>query len=181
MKKLLALILVVLLSSPVVAKKPSEHSYSLIKIYTPKEGSEERTKILNGGANWDSPDVHYRPYLKVMKLRAATLMDPQIWETQDWGIAFLQYQSDQYKGKPTSIGYVLITRNEAGEWKERWSFGDSGGTKNCEVMFDHFMTAQKFMLRRGLDPKKFAPELLPLLKDVEQTMREYQGDCVGDF
>ncbi len=164
-----------------VSAEPSDHSYSLIKIRILKKESDERTKILNAGANWDQPDMHYRPYMKVMALRAADLLDPHIEKTGDRGIAFLKFQYDQYKGKPTGIGYVIVTRNDAGEWKRRWSFDDGGGSRDCAQMFDHMMTARKFMLEHGLDPKKFAPELLPVQQDIETSMREYQGECSGDF
>jgi hypothetical protein len=163
------------------ADKPRDHSYSLIKIYTPKQGSEARTKILNAGANWDTPDPHYRPYMKVIAIRAATMMDPQIWETGDWELAFLKYQYDQYQGKPTGIGYSLVTRNEAGIWTKRWSLDDGGSTVACSAMFDHLNDARKMIAQRGLDPAKFAPELAALEKEVIQEMRKYQGVCVGDF
>jgi hypothetical protein len=162
-------------------KKPSDHSYSLIKTYTPKDGSEERTKILNAGANWDTPDPHYRPYMKVMALRAATMMDPQIWETEHWGIAFLKFQYDQFKGQPTGVGYVIVARDEAGAWSRKWSFDDGGSTSLCDAQLDHFNTARKMIAKHGLDPKKFAPEILMLEDEATQTMREYSGVCTGDF
>jgi hypothetical protein len=178
--RLLVVISMVFGHAPLWAK-PSDHSYSLIKIYTPKAGSAERTKILNKAANWDVPDLHYRPHMKVMALRAAVLMDPQIWETEDWAIAFLKYQYDAYKGKPVGIAYSIVTRNEAGEWQKRWSFDDGGTDQNCDAMYDHMIAARKMIARRGLDPRKFAPELVALQHDVEQTMREYKGICIGDF
>ncbi len=163
------------------ARKPSSHSSSLIQTYVPKKGGEERTQILNAGANWDVPDLHYRPYMKVLALRAAKLRDLKIAETGDWKIAFLQYQYDQFQGIPTGVGYVIVKRNEAGEWTKLWSFDDGGGARDCSEMFDHMMKAKKLILKRGLDPRIFASELSPLHDDIERAMREDNGICVGDF
>lgn len=168
-----------LLMAPTASAKPSDHSYSLIRIYTPRAGSEQRAKILDVAMRGGLSDRGERS--KILTLRAAILMDPQIWETDDWSIAFLRYRYPAYDGASAHIGYRIVTADEAGEWTLRWSMNDGGSSRSCEELFDHLVEARKFIARRGLDPKKFAPELLPLERTAELTMREYKGVCAGDF
>lgn len=170
----------VLLATRTASAKPSDHSYSLIRIYTPRIGSDERVKILNVAMRDDVAGRDRRT--KVLALRAAILMDPQIWETEDWSVAFLRYRYPAYDGELARTGYSIVTANEAGEWTLRWSMMDDGGkSRSCDELFDHLVEARKFIAHRGLDPKKFAPELLPLERAAELTMREYKGVCEGDF
>ena len=98
--KILAAIFAVFafLAAPAASPKPSDHSYSLIRIYTPRAGSEERRKIVSAATRNDDPALEDRPDVKILIVRAAELTDPQIWETDDWSIAFLRYRYTPYGG-----------------------------------------------------------------------------------